>query len=60
MGIPQACWNWAYFVEVVGLLGAILLRLAAAKAQQLRRTIHEERYLVGRQLINLIAESPSS
>lgn len=47
-------------MEVAGLLAAVLLRLAAAKAQQLRRAIHEERYLVGRQLINLIAEPPSA
>jgi hypothetical protein len=57
---PQVCWTWAYFVEVAGLLAAVLLRMAAAKAQQLRRTIHEERYLVGRQLINLMSDSSSS
>lgn len=52
--IVQVCWTWAYFVEVVGLLVAVGVRYAALKVQQLRRAIHEERYLVGRQLNNLV------
>ncbi|KAK9904177.1 hypothetical protein WJX75_006045 [Coccomyxa subellipsoidea] len=50
----HVCWTWAYFVEVVGLLVAVGVRYAALKVQQLRRAIHEERYLVGRQLNNLV------
>lgn len=50
----QACWTWAYFVEVFGILAAVVVNYAAKKAQQLRRAIHEERYLVGRQLNNLV------
>ncbi|CAL8470841.1 g10383 [Coccomyxa elongata] len=57
-GLPatalHVCWTWAYFVEVAGILLAVAVHYAALKAQQLRRAIHEERYLVGRQLNNLV------
>lgn len=36
------------------ILLAVAVHYAALKAQQLRRAIHEERYLVGRQLNNLM------
>lgn len=41
-------------MEVAGIVLALAVHYAALKAQQLRRALHEERYLVGRQLNNLV------
>ena len=48
---------WAYAVEVMGLLMVYALHVAIRKACQLRRALHEERYLVGRQINNLVEPS---
>jgi hypothetical protein len=53
----QACWTWAYAVEVAGLLLAFALHVGIRKACHLRRALHEERYLVGRQINNMV-EAP--
>ena len=50
----QACWIWAWFVELVTVALFLLYRIGTTKAKELQRTLHEEKYLVGRQLNNLI------
>ena len=48
---------WAYAVEVAALLLAFAVHIGVRKACHLRRALHEERYLVGRQINNLV-EAP--
>lgn len=50
----QACWIWGWSIELATLAAFILIRMGARKAKELRQVIHEERYLVGRQINNLI------
>ena len=50
----QVCWTWCWFFELAALALFMLYRMGAIKVKELRRDLHEERYLVGRQLNNLI------
>jgi len=50
----QACWIWAWFAELVTVALFLLYRIGTNKAKELQQALHEEKYLVGRQLNNLI------
>ncbi|CAL5223373.1 g5878 [Coccomyxa viridis] len=57
-GLPtsvlQVCWTWCWFAELAAVALFLLYRIGAVKVRELRRDLHEEKYLVGRQLNNLI------
>ena len=50
----QVCWTWCWFAELAAVALFLLYRIGAVKVRELRRDLHEEKYLVGRQLNNLI------
>lgn len=56
----QVCWTWCWFFELAALALFLLFRIGAVKVKELRRDLHEERYLVGRQLNNLIRAHSTS
>lgn len=58
--LMQACWIWGWFAELAALAVIILCRMGASKAKELRRVLHEEKYLVGRQLNNLVRAQSST
>lgn len=55
----QVSWIWGWFVELAALGLFLLYRVGLSKARELRCALHEEKYLVGRQLLNL-TRIPSS
>ena len=56
----QVSWVWGWFVELAALGLSLLYRIGLSKARELRRALHEEKYLVGRQLLNLTRIPPAS
>ena len=50
----QVCWTWCWFAELAAVALFLLYRIGAVKVKELRLDLHEEKYLVGRQLNNLI------
>ena len=51
--VVQVSWIWGWFVELAALGLFLLYRIGLSKARELRCALHEEKYLVGRQLLNL-------
>ena len=54
----QVCWIWCWFAELAAVALFLLYRIGAIKVKELRRDLHEEKYLVGRQLNNLTRAHP--
>ena len=51
--VVQVSWIWGWFAELAALGLFLLYRIGLSKARELRCALHEEKYLVGRQLLNL-------
>ena len=51
--VAQVFWIWGWLVEMAALGLFLLYRIGLSKARELRCALHEEKYLVGRQLLNL-------
>ena len=50
----QQAFLWSYWVEVGLLLGCLLMKHALRGARRLHNSIRDERYLIGKQLQNLV------